>query len=115
MATMNTASSQLPKVLLQVNPGLNRQLQTHLHMLEKLKAKTLIASEAKHNLYKSKRENQWEKRKSTRKINLDRESRKVEYFHRYNACVTYKLYITYGQFSLPVHRNTIIFTIIACL
>ena len=32
-------SSQVPKVLLNLNPGLNRQLNTQLQMLDKLKEK----------------------------------------------------------------------------
>ena len=35
----STMKSQVPKVLLNLNPGLNRQLNTQLQMLEKLKEK----------------------------------------------------------------------------
>ena len=37
--TTSNIKSQVPKVLLNLNPGLNRQLNTQLEMLEKLKQK----------------------------------------------------------------------------
>ena len=35
----NSIASQVPRVLLNLNPGLNRQLNTQLQMLEKLREK----------------------------------------------------------------------------